>query len=189
MTPLKEALSALVDALAKRPAEEILFEWFRSGRLVGELSVLMKRRHPDVQAEIDRVYQEHLAKLAKRRRDPAAQAIDKPDIKTIRLLPCWTAPGEALPAAAPRGALQRCRGVPHRLECRDREGRCLSVVLSHQVHVRPSGQVLERLPHHPRCCAIYQDRPVMGAASRTDRGRVGPNCCNHASAVGRRDRQ
>ena len=73
MTPLKEALSALVDALAKRPAEEILFEWFRSGRLVGELSVLMKRRHPDVQAEIDRVYQEHLAKLAKRRRDPAAQ--------------------------------------------------------------------------------------------------------------------
>ena len=73
VTPLKEALSALVDALAKRPAEEILFEWFRSGRLVGELSVLMKRRHPDVQAEIDRVYQEHLAKLAKRRRDRGAQ--------------------------------------------------------------------------------------------------------------------
>ena len=71
--PFKEALTALADALAKRPAEEILFEWFRSGRLVGELSVLIKRRHPEVQTEIDRVYQEHLAKLGKRRRDPAAQ--------------------------------------------------------------------------------------------------------------------
>ena len=71
--PLKEALTALADALAKRPAEEILFEWFRSGRLVGELSVLMKRRHPEVQAVIDRVYQEHLAKIGKRRRDTAAQ--------------------------------------------------------------------------------------------------------------------
>ena len=56
MTPLKEALIALTDALAKRPAEEILFQWFRSARLVGELSDLMKRRHPSVQAEIDRVY-------------------------------------------------------------------------------------------------------------------------------------
>jgi len=71
--PLKEALTALADALAKRPAEEILFDWFRSGRLVGELSVLIKRRHPEMQAEIDRVYQEHLAKLGKRRRDPATQ--------------------------------------------------------------------------------------------------------------------
>jgi hypothetical protein len=71
--PLKEALTALADVLAKRPAEEILFDWFRSGRLVGELSVLIKRRHPEVQAEIDRVYQEHLAKLSKRRRNPAAQ--------------------------------------------------------------------------------------------------------------------
>ena len=68
VTPLKEALTALADALAKRPAEEILFEWFRSGRLVGELSALMKRRHPEVQAEIDRVYLEHLAKLGKKRR-------------------------------------------------------------------------------------------------------------------------
>lgn len=72
VTPLKEALTALADVLAKRPAQEILFDWFRSGRLVGELSVLIKRRHPEVQAEIDRVYQEHLAKLSKRRRDPAA---------------------------------------------------------------------------------------------------------------------
>jgi hypothetical protein len=40
--PLKEALTALADALAKRPVEEILFDWFRSGRLVGELSVLIK---------------------------------------------------------------------------------------------------------------------------------------------------
>ena len=72
MTPLKEALASLADALAKRPAEEILFDWFRSGRLVGELSVLI-RRHPEVQAEIDRVYQKHLAKLGKRSRDPAAQ--------------------------------------------------------------------------------------------------------------------
>jgi hypothetical protein len=31
--PLKEALTALADALAKRPAQEILFDWFRSGRL------------------------------------------------------------------------------------------------------------------------------------------------------------
>ena len=71
--PIKEAFTALADALAKRPAEEILSDWFRSGRLVGELSVLIKRRHPEVQAEIDRVYQEHLAKLGKRRRDPATQ--------------------------------------------------------------------------------------------------------------------
>jgi hypothetical protein len=70
VTPLKEALTALADALAKRPAEEILFEWFRSGRLVGELSVILKHRHPDVQAKI---YQEHLAKLGKRQRDPAPQ--------------------------------------------------------------------------------------------------------------------
>jgi hypothetical protein len=65
-TPLKEALNALTDALAKRPAEEILFQWFRSGRLIGELSDLMKRRHPAVQAEIDRVYQEHHAKRGKK---------------------------------------------------------------------------------------------------------------------------
>ena len=68
MTSPQEALTALADALAKRPAEEILFEWFRSGWPVGELSVLIKRRHPEVQAEIDRVYQEHLAKLGKKRR-------------------------------------------------------------------------------------------------------------------------
>jgi hypothetical protein len=72
VTTLKEALTALADVLAKRPADEILFDWFRSGRLVGELSVLIKRRHPEVQAEIDRIYQEHLAKLGKRR-DPATQ--------------------------------------------------------------------------------------------------------------------
>jgi hypothetical protein len=65
-TPLKEALTALADALATRPAEEILFQWFRSGRLIGELSDLMKRRHPAVQAEIDRVYQEHQGKRGKR---------------------------------------------------------------------------------------------------------------------------
>ena len=50
VTPLKEALTALADVLAKRPPEEILFDWFRSGRLVGELSVLIKRRHPEVLA-------------------------------------------------------------------------------------------------------------------------------------------
>jgi hypothetical protein len=55
-------------------AEEILFDWFRSGRLVGEFSVLIKRRHPEVQAEIDRVYQEHLATLGKRG-DPAARRL------------------------------------------------------------------------------------------------------------------
>ena len=53
-------------------ARRSLFDWFRSGRLVRELSVLIKRRHPEVQAEIDRIYQEHLAKLGKRR-DPATQ--------------------------------------------------------------------------------------------------------------------
>jgi hypothetical protein len=41
--------------------------------LVGELSVMIKRRHPEVQARIDLVYQEHLAQLGKRRRDPAPQ--------------------------------------------------------------------------------------------------------------------
>ena len=71
MTTLKEALTALADVLARRPAEEILFDWFRSGRLVGELSVLIKRKDR-VQAEIDRVYQERLAQLSKRRGDPAA---------------------------------------------------------------------------------------------------------------------
>ena len=30
VTPLKEALTVLADVLAKRPAEEILFDWFRS---------------------------------------------------------------------------------------------------------------------------------------------------------------
>jgi hypothetical protein len=50
---------ATLVALAKRPAQEILFQWLRSARLVGELSDLMKRRHPAVQAEIDRVYKEH----------------------------------------------------------------------------------------------------------------------------------
>jgi len=29
--PPKEALTALADALAKRPVEELLFDWFRSG--------------------------------------------------------------------------------------------------------------------------------------------------------------
>ena len=54
------------DALAKRPVDELVFDGFRSGRLVGALSVLIKRRHPEVQAEIDGIYQEHLAKLGKR---------------------------------------------------------------------------------------------------------------------------
>ena len=53
------------------PAEEILLTGF-GGWSVNSL-VLIKRRHPEVQAEIDRVYQEHLAKLAKRRRDRRAQ--------------------------------------------------------------------------------------------------------------------
>ena len=72
MTPVKEALTALADVLAKLPAEEILFDWFRSGRLVGELSVLISAGIGGVQAEIHRVYQEHLAQISKRRRDPAA---------------------------------------------------------------------------------------------------------------------
>jgi hypothetical protein len=70
VTPLKEALVALTDALAKRPAEEILFQWFRSARLVGELSDLMKRRHPAVQAEIDRVYEEHCSQKRNPKGEP-----------------------------------------------------------------------------------------------------------------------
>jgi hypothetical protein len=41
-------------------------KWLRSGRLVGEVSVILKRRHPDVQAKIDEVYREHLAKLGQK---------------------------------------------------------------------------------------------------------------------------
>jgi hypothetical protein len=43
----------------------------RRAGLMGMLSVLIKRRHPEVHPEIDRVYQERLAQLGKRRRDPA----------------------------------------------------------------------------------------------------------------------
>ena len=44
--PIKEALTALADVSAKRPAEEILFESFHSGRLVGELSFLITLHEP-----------------------------------------------------------------------------------------------------------------------------------------------
>ena len=104
MTHLEEALTALADVLAKRPAEEILFDWFRSGRLVGELSVLIKRRHPDVQAEIDRVYQEHLAQLGKRRRDPG-KTIDY-FWRGFSALPSPLRPG--LRATAARRSAVRC---------------------------------------------------------------------------------
>jgi hypothetical protein len=82
-TPLKEALVALTDALAKRPAEEILFQWFRSGRLIGELSDLMKRRHPALQIEIDRLYQEHQAKRGNKdwRDDGAGQRVQLMPLK------------------------------------------------------------------------------------------------------------
>ena len=81
----------------------------------------------------------------------------------------WCVIFRAPPNGPPRGAaasasllvLQRYRGVPHSLEGRDRERRCLRVLLPHQCRVRPRGQVLERLPHRPRGCAVYQDRPVM----------------------------
>jgi hypothetical protein len=39
------------------PAEDILFTWFRSGRLVGELHELLEQRHPLKLAEMDRVYE------------------------------------------------------------------------------------------------------------------------------------
>ena len=71
--PVKQALTALADALGQAASGGNPIRLVRSGRLVGELSVLIKRRHPEVQAEIDRVYQKHLAKLGKRSRDPAAQ--------------------------------------------------------------------------------------------------------------------
>jgi hypothetical protein len=103
MTPLKEALIALADVLAKRPAQEILFDWFRSGRLVGELSVLIKRRHPEVQAEIDRIYRGHLAKLGKRGGRPEPRkTIDYLRRGLLRTSPAfWRNHGSAL----------TCRGV------------------------------------------------------------------------------
>ena len=64
--PTKRSTDRTGRCLSQAAGEEILFDWRRSGRLVGELSVLIKRRHPEVQAEIDRIYQEHLAKLGKR---------------------------------------------------------------------------------------------------------------------------
>ena len=68
-TTLKEALAALADAF-RAPSEGnpfrlvSLWTWSMS-------SLPDQRRHPS--AEIDRVYRKHLAKLGKRRRDPAAQ--------------------------------------------------------------------------------------------------------------------
>jgi hypothetical protein len=53
---MKTALTALTDALAELPAEDILFTWFRSGRLVGELHELLEQRHPLKLGEMDRVY-------------------------------------------------------------------------------------------------------------------------------------
>jgi hypothetical protein len=54
---MKTALTALADALAELPAEDILFTWFRSGRLVGELHELLEQRHPLKLREMDRVYE------------------------------------------------------------------------------------------------------------------------------------
>ena len=54
---MKTALTALTDALAELPAEDILFTWFRSGRLVGELHELLEQRHPLKLGEMDRVYE------------------------------------------------------------------------------------------------------------------------------------
>jgi hypothetical protein len=51
---MKTALTALTDALAELPAEDILFTWFRSGRLVGELHELLEQRHPLKLGEMDR---------------------------------------------------------------------------------------------------------------------------------------
>jgi hypothetical protein len=69
--PLTEAMTALANAWPSA-VRRIVFDRFRAGRLVGEISVLIKRRHPEVQAEVDRAYQERLAKLVKGG-DPAAQ--------------------------------------------------------------------------------------------------------------------
>ena len=108
-TPLKGALISLTDALAKRPAEEILFQWFRSGRLIGELSNLMKHRHPEVQAEIDRVYQEHLAKREsaiglmplKLRPTGLGSGIDKAGLTTRSSLANGRLAASTRPAAVP----------------------------------------------------------------------------------------
>ena len=54
---MKTGLTALTDALAELPAEDILFTWFRSGRLVGELHELLEQRHPLKLGEMDRVYE------------------------------------------------------------------------------------------------------------------------------------
>jgi hypothetical protein len=55
---MKTALTALTDALAELPAEDFLFTWFRSGRLVGELHELLEERHPLKLGEMDRVYED-----------------------------------------------------------------------------------------------------------------------------------
>jgi len=52
---MKTALTALTDAVAELPAEDILFTWFRSGRLVGELHELLEQRHPQAGGDGPRV--------------------------------------------------------------------------------------------------------------------------------------
>jgi len=71
---MKTALTALTDALAELPAEDILFTWFRSGRLVGELHELLEQRHPLKLGEMDRVYEKKWAPRARscRKRQTAA---------------------------------------------------------------------------------------------------------------------
>jgi hypothetical protein len=85
-----------------RPGGEILFQWFRAGRLVDELSDLMKRRRPAVQAEIDRVYNEHLASRQSegRRKSGWQQAITMPKSQA--------ADGRAILSAIPRGKPVSC---------------------------------------------------------------------------------
>ena len=71
LIPLKESADCIGRCIGQAPSRG------NPVRLVslwpGELSVLIKRRHPEVQAEIDRVYQERLAQLSKRQRDSAMQ--------------------------------------------------------------------------------------------------------------------
>jgi hypothetical protein len=65
VTPLKEALTALADALAKRPAEEILFEsflWTTGRRTLGHPQASASRRASQDRSRL----QEHLAKLGKK---------------------------------------------------------------------------------------------------------------------------
>ena len=70
---LKEALAPLAAPWPSVQQRRILFDWFRSGRLVGELSVLMSVGIPTCEPRSIASTEERLAQLGERQRDPAPQ--------------------------------------------------------------------------------------------------------------------